>query len=648
VLIWGRRPSTSPLALVVGIVVFSVLVRLAVAVLVPTPIIYPDEYLYTALSRSIAHGHFAEVRGAHVSLRETTAYLAPLLTAPMWLLSSVGVAYRLAQALGTVTFALAAFPAYGLARRLGVSGRGSVAAALVTVALPAGVFTSMLLSEPYAYPLFLVATLAAVEAIAAPRFDRVLVTLVLGVVLCVAGGLQFLYFLPACVAAYLLAGASSIRGYLARGAIILAGAAYLVHEVEVRGIVDLHYSLGTLASWFAVNLFVFALGAGWVLVPGGFVGLWGLMRGRDARGRGFAYVTALLLAAMLLEATVWSASGQGVYERFAFYAAPLVAIALIRALEGKTLARTQVAAVAYLGALGASLLPILSPLHGAYDVNAPALHALSNLNVGDRPASVIWGPVLVALALLVAWRGAKTDWTLLSAGTAICVALSIGSSIAYIRHQPDTSVPHARAPGASALVTWHGGDPYSLMKTLFWNPQISRVIVLGPGDASDGFAYSAADFGPQGQLTKPDGTMLRGPFDFAPDTKVLGASTATASGFSILQTMPPAVAFGIDAETGYLAVVGRIFATAGPPGSVLTLRLHSPDRIVRTIAVRCAGGYRKEVVVGRAAVRMTIPIARSEGSGCWFGLTRGVPATVGRFNLSVKGSISLERGSNEG
>jgi hypothetical protein len=343
---------------------------------------------------------------------------------------------------------------------------------------------------------------------------------------------------------------------------------------------------------------------------------------------------------MLLEATVWSASGQGVYERFIFYGTPLLVIALIWAVESRALVRRDVAAVAYIAALGAALLPILRPLHGTVDEHAPALHAVANLSIGERPASIIWGPALVVLALLVAWRGASAGWRLIGAGAAICVALSVGASVAYIRHQPDTAVPIAHASENSALVTWHDGDAYTLMKVLFWNPAITRVVVLGPGaGASDGFASTAAVLGPGRALTTPTGAAVRGPFVFGPDTTVSGDSSPR-TGLAAMPVMPSAIAFGFYNETRYLAEIGRIFALGGDRGSSVSLRLHSPNHTTKRISVRCIDGFRKDIEVGPQPVSATIPVARHQVRSCWFALTRGAPERVGRFNLGVKGTIS--------
>jgi hypothetical protein len=632
------------LTFVAAIAVLSALVRFGVALCVHTPIFYPDEYLYTALSRAIADGRFAEIRGGHIPLRATTAYLGPVLWAPMWLLAGVGVAYRLCQALGSVAFATAAFPAYALARRIGITGRGAASAALLTVAVPSGIFTSMLLSEPYAYPLFLLAVLAWVEAISAPTVARQIGAVLLGLGLSAAGGLQFLYFVPACLAAYLFLGASSARSYLVRAAIVLACAAYLVHAVEAR-FVRVSYPLETLGSWFLVNLFVFAIGAGWVVVPGGFVGLARLMKAGDRRSRAFALLTMFLLGAMLLEATVWSASGQGVYERFAFYGAPLVVVAFVWAVESGSLVKRDVAVVAYLGAAGAALLPALQPLHDAGKDHAPTLQALSRFAYGGGTGAVVWAPILAGLALFAAWQSARSGWSLVVLAATICIAISAGSSLAYVQLKPTSITPHVHAPSGSALVVWSGANRFFLMKTLFWNPRITRVLVLGPGGAPDDFPFTQAALSLNRGLETPSGTALPGPYVFTSDTTVLGgAASQASSGFTVERSMPAGVAFGWFGKLGYFGTVVQVFMTAPDRRTLLLARFKSPSRESETISIRCSGGVHKEIDVGAAVVTEAVQVPRRSRRSCSLRMTRGTPKSMGQYTLSVKGSLAL-RGS---
>ena len=87
--------------------------------------------------------------------------------------------------------------------------------ALLALVIPAGAFTATLLAEPYAYPLFLVAVLVAVDAIARPTLVRHLAALGGAAGICFVGGLQFLYFVPAYAISWL--GSPGLRPPLCSG-----------------------------------------------------------------------------------------------------------------------------------------------------------------------------------------------------------------------------------------------------------------------------------------------------------------------------------------------------------------------------------------------------------------------------------------------
>ena len=66
-----------------GIVFASTLARAVVAFARQTPTYFPDEYLYSAMSRSIAETGRPLVRGGSAHL---PSVLGPLLTSPAWLI----------------------------------------------------------------------------------------------------------------------------------------------------------------------------------------------------------------------------------------------------------------------------------------------------------------------------------------------------------------------------------------------------------------------------------------------------------------------------------------------------------------------------------------------------------------------------------
>ena len=128
---------------------------------VVTPFIFTDELEFTQLARSIAEtGHPAR-RGQPYGFGS----LAVLLMAPAWLIDNVGTAYDAAKYLNVVAMTAAAFPAYGLARM--VAGRWpALFAAAATVAIPAFVYSSLLLEEPLAYTVSTLALFLLAKAFA--------------------------------------------------------------------------------------------------------------------------------------------------------------------------------------------------------------------------------------------------------------------------------------------------------------------------------------------------------------------------------------------------------------------------------------------------------------------------------------------------
>src|SRR5919199_6868385 len=110
------RAAAVPARLVlVGIVAVSIAVRFVAALAHTTPLYFPDEYIYSELSRSLAHAGRPLVRG---NAAHFPALLEPLLAAPAWLAGGPEVAYRLTQGLNAIAMSLAAVPVYLLARRL--------------------------------------------------------------------------------------------------------------------------------------------------------------------------------------------------------------------------------------------------------------------------------------------------------------------------------------------------------------------------------------------------------------------------------------------------------------------------------------------------------------------------------------------------
>ena len=105
-------------ASLIAVVGASFLARTVVGWLRATPSLFPDEYTYASLGRSLAEVGRPLIRGGAAHF---PALLEPLVTAPVWWIGDVGLAYRVLQTIGALAMSLAAVPVFLLARRVGVS-----------------------------------------------------------------------------------------------------------------------------------------------------------------------------------------------------------------------------------------------------------------------------------------------------------------------------------------------------------------------------------------------------------------------------------------------------------------------------------------------------------------------------------------------
>ena len=130
-----------------AIVLLGTVVNAVLASTLATPGLFPDEYLYSQLGRSLATTGGLTVRGVDPHFLPV---LAPVLNAPLWLVHDLGTAYRLVQVENAFLLSLAALPTYWLARRLGTSERVSLVAACMAVFGPAAFYAPPLLAGPVA------------------------------------------------------------------------------------------------------------------------------------------------------------------------------------------------------------------------------------------------------------------------------------------------------------------------------------------------------------------------------------------------------------------------------------------------------------------------------------------------------------------
>ena len=111
-----------------------------------TPWLFTDELEWAGRSRGVAHHGVPQLRLHQVSFSSLYEYLI----APAWWLGATGRAYAAAKYINVAVMTASIFPAYALAR-LFVSRGAAIACGVATAAIPALVYTGMLIPEPLAY-----------------------------------------------------------------------------------------------------------------------------------------------------------------------------------------------------------------------------------------------------------------------------------------------------------------------------------------------------------------------------------------------------------------------------------------------------------------------------------------------------------------
>jgi hypothetical protein len=490
-------------------------VRAAAALTHVTPSYFPDEYLYPALARGLAHGDGPVIRGSVVHF---PALLEPILTSPFWIPGDPLLALRLTQGLHALAMSLAAVPAYLLARRLGLKTSFALGCALFAVALPDLVYASFTLSDPIAYPLVLAALYFAVVALDEPT-RRAQLAFAAFSGLAAFTRVQYAALpLVFAVGALVLDRRRAFSRY--RLSLVLFGVPALAVLALGPGRVLGAYSgiatrgfhpLGIL-QWMANDAMVLVYAGGVVLVPGALVGL---TLARTRVERAFAVVMVTFTLALLAQAGfIATFDSHRVQERYLFTLLPLLAPAFGLALRGgrRAVHATWVLALLFLTLSARVPLSGFSAAHGKDD--SPALAAVHRL---EQAATVGNGSlaVAVAAALLALAGGLAVSRRLglpaLGLAVAACAALSFGAHAYDARNSQQLRahdmpadaqwVDHANL-GRVTLVEPPGSVPPHALEALWWNDSIQRELVLGNGTPTDHFGGLDA-----GRVTS-DGTLL--------------------------------------------------------------------------------------------------------------------------------------------
>jgi hypothetical protein len=381
--------------------------------LLGTPFIFTDELELTQLARSIAETGEPARRGDAT----WSGSLAAWLMAPAWLLAEPESAYDTVKFIGVLVMSASVFPAYGLARML-VPRWPALFAATGTIAIPAFMYASLLLEEPYAYfvstlALYLITKAlvmrrrAVVAAAAAAAAIAPLVRVQLAVI-------PAIFVLAALALAWISPPARRWRGTWKPwdwvGAAVLAlGVLVLVNEI----LSHLSFSWLVATRYYKERLFEYGLWAGGAFAIGlGLVPvLAGLASFARARGEPRSPTRVAFLAvfgASLLTFGIYTAIKAAylstvfatrVAERNLVYLAPLFFVATAVWLQRPRLRPLALAAAA----LVTGLLLVVTPVQLDYPYfEAPGFSILAEAN---RDFSISQGTLelllIVALAAAV-------------------------------------------------------------------------------------------------------------------------------------------------------------------------------------------------------------------------------------------------------
>lgn len=519
-----ERSGLTAARMLAGLVGLSFAVRAALGWLRSTPVYFGDEYLYSSLGKSIAESGRPLVRGqaAHFP-----ALLEPLLTAPAWLVSDVGVAYHLAQTIGALAMSLAAVPVYWLARRLGLTTRVALGLAAVSVALPDLIYASWLVAEPFAYPLALASVAAAVAALERPS-RRSQLAFVAFAGLAAFTRVQFVV-LPACfLGAILLAGLRErrVRPALREQALPLALLALpLIATLALgpsrvlayyQGVIHVGLDPLALLERTGMNLLVLLYASGFVLVPGAILGLVLLLARPRTRGElAFGAMTLLLAGFLLVEAGLFGAFEQA-QERYVFYFLPLAALCFgLYASRGWPFRLYHALVAAGVVAVSAAV-----PLAGyaASDEKAHSALLYGVFRIEEWLGTPGNGSLAVALAGTLALAAVVAcslrPRVATAAGITLALLLSSGFAAAGIVFDQENArsvrqaflpadpswVDHARV-GDVALLRNIAGVRGGAFQQLFWNRSVKELLLMPGAPEIDPFRADRVQVADDGSLS---------------------------------------------------------------------------------------------------------------------------------------------------
>jgi hypothetical protein len=561
---------------------------------------WPDEYVYAAISRSLAHGHL-QVRDQPAAFY---AILQPIFAAPIWRFFPAHEAYRLIQVENAVFASLVVVPLWFLGRELKLPRLTLCLCCVYALLVPTLVMIPVTISDFIAYPLAISAVAVAVRSLNEPTRSRQIAFLCFAALATLAR-IQYFVVVPA----YLAAAVMLDRRRAHREHPWVFGAlipAFCGAVLAVTG----YYAVGastfrpSMLTWMALQCFLLSLTAGVAIVPGAVAAL---LRPNGRVERAFSAFTVVFVLLVFVEASTPAAAEGRYKERYLLAIVPLLALAFGLYMKNRP-HRLIVAAVGAALVISSLWLPI-----SGYTFNAP-FYDSETLNVAwllqrhvDATTSslliVLFIAVAVAIAIGGAWRTRIVVAALpLSIAWMLCITIfATHIDIVLNKPMPDPAWIDEATGGAPVTAIATPASPrIELLKRLYWNASINREIVLDRAYPTDTYAGTRFKPGANGVLPGVHGYFL---FDANGTQATFAGATIKArrDNYVLLDGQYPRLRVLVENQlsTGWLSPYTRLRAWPSNPRG-------NGSPVARfTLTLPPAGSRRVHMQVGTQSVGMT-------------------------------------------
>ena len=597
--------------LLVALVAVSTIVRAWAALRIPTPWIAADEMIYAELGRSLWETGRLDILGANTPFY---SLVHPALIGLPLAAFDTALGFDVARMLEALAMSLTAVPVFLWGRRL-MDERWALAAAGLTLALPAFAYTGLLMTETVFLPAMTLAAWAAANALERPT-PRAQVLLVGAVALAVLTRLQGLVLVPAVVLAALLFAASQrsttpLRR-LAPGlaALVVLGALWsLTVAFGAYGPAgETQYDVADALRFVLYHAADAVLFTG--VVPACAVAFMALRPPPDPAVRAYLAVTIAFGAGLVAEVGLFASRYVGrLAERDLLATAPLLFLGLaLWASLGAPRSRWAKFVVPLAAAALVLALPLGRLVHRA--ALPDALTFVPAWEAGEVEA-VVWTFLISASVAAALVRGRAV----VAVPVALAALLLTTSFFAARLVEREASAQRTAFFGAAApdwvdrtatgdVAYFYDGDPYwnGVWSYVFWNRDVRRVYVLQSAKRVPGpLPQARVDPFPFGELDDrpPPYVLASTAFTFAGEA--LGSVDQVGlfqRGLVLWRVEPPlrirTILTGVQGSgdiygpaslTAYGCIGGTFELTLIAKGSPVTVRLESgPTTVERTLA----------------------------------------------------------------